>query len=287
MIEIQTKAIGFLVLCSFCLVADPCFARDLPKPVLMLAKSYHPGIHLEDYWVSEKLDGVRAFWDGEKLISRGGNIYHAPKWFERGFPSQKLDGELWIARQKFEQLINTVRDNKPNEQAWRQVKFMVFDLPASSESFDQRLVKLQSIIKAAHIPHLQAVKQWRVQNHDELMTQLNRFSNAGAEGLMLHRGSSFYSGKRSGDLLKLKRFQDAEAVVIKHIAGKGKYRNSLGALLVEMPDGKQFKIGTGFSDEQRLHPPPIGSTVTYQYHGKSRYGIPRFASFLRVRPLEK
>lgn len=253
----------------------------------MLAKTYHKGIKLDDYWVSEKLDGVRAYWDGEKLISRGGNIYHTPEWFIENFPKQKLDGELWIARQSFEQVVSTVRDSKPDDKAWRQVKFMVFDLPDLTLTFNERLLILQKTLKQADIPWLRAVKQWHVKNHETLMQQLKNYTHAGAEGLMLHRGSSFYAGKRSGDLLKLKAYQDAEAVVVKHIKGKAKYHNMLGALLLEMPDGKRFKVGTGFTDEQRRHPPAIGATVTYQYRGLSNKGIPKFASFLRVRVLEK
>ncbi len=264
-----------------------CYARDLPKPELILANIYHAGINLDGYWVSEKLDGVRAYWDGEKLISRGGNIYHAPKWFIAGFPRRKLDGELWIARQKFEQVLSTVRDQNPNDRAWRQVTFMVFDLPDLNVPFNQRLKTLKKTIRSVHLPWLQAVKQWHVKNHQVLMQQLKDYSDAGAEGLMLHRGSSLYIGKRSGDLLKVKAYQDAEAVVIRHLEGKGKYRNMLGALLLEMPNGKRFKIGTGFSDEQRRNPPAVGVTITYQYRGMSRKGVPKFASFLRIRPLEK
>jgi DNA ligase-1 len=103
---------------------------------------------------------------------------------------------------------------------------------------------------------------------------------------MLHRGSSLYVGKRNGDLLKLKPYEDAEAVVIKHLPGKGKFTNMMGAIIVEIPEGKQFKIGTGFTHKERYNPPEIGSTITYQYRGKSKNGIPRFASFLRIREVK-
>lgn len=258
-------------------------ARDLTKPALMLAKVYHQGIDLQDYWVSEKYDGVRAVWNGTQLVSRGGNIYHAPDWFTSGFPNMSLDGELWISRQTFEQLVNTVRDQKPDEQAWKKVKFMVFDLPNSTEIFDKRLNALKTIVNDLNIPWLQVVKQWKVVSHQQLMEQLEHHTEAGAEGLMLHRGSSIYKAKRNGDLLKVKPYQDAEAIIIDHIPGKGKYKDQLGALLVEIPSGKRFRIGTGFTDKERLNPPEIGTTITYQYWGKTKNGIPRFASFLRIR----
>ena len=273
----------FLISVAFSLVS----AKDFPKPALMLANTYHSGIDLNDYWVSEKYDGVRALWDGKQLISRGGNIYHAPSWFIKGFPQQRLDGELWIARQRFEDVISTVRDKQPDDKAWRKVKFMVFDIPDSAVTFSQRIQRMQSVISELNIPWLKMVKQWKVKTHAELMTQLKDITDARAEGLMLHRGASFYKGKRSGDLLKVKPYEDAEAIVIKHIPGKGKYVGALGALVVEMPNGLQFKIGTGFSDDERHNPPSIGETITYQHRGKTKNGIPRFASFLRIRHIQK
>ena len=262
------------------------FAKDLPKPALMLANVYHEGIDLKNYWVSEKYDGVRALWNGKQLISRGGNIYHAPSWFIKNFPAQKLDGELWISRQAFEKVVSTVRDKQADDGAWKSVKYMVFDLPDSPLPFDSRLNKMKKFVPPLNIPWLQVVKQWKIRSHDKLMSQLKEFTQRGAEGLMLHKGSSFYEGKRSGDLLKVKPYLDAEAIVISHISGKGKYQGLLGALLVKMPSGLQFKIGTGFSDKERRNPPAIGRTITFQYRGFTKNGVPRFASYLRIRDPE-
>jgi len=259
------------------------FARDVPKPDLMLANVYHQGLDLNNYWVSEKYDGVRALWDGKRFISRGGNIYHAPSWFIEDFPQQRLDGELWIARQTFELLVSTVRDKTPDHKAWRKVKFMVFDMPDIAESFDERILILTKLLTQLDIPWLQAVEQIKLKNHKELMEHLNSLTNLGAEGLMLHKGSSLYRAKRSGDLLKVKPYEDAEAVVINHIAGKGKYKDMLGALRVELEDGAIFKIGSGFSDDERRNPPKIGAVITFQFQGRTKNGIPRFATFLRER----
>ena len=258
-------------------------AKDVSKPKLMLAKVYHEGIDLNDYWVSEKYDGVRALWDGNKFISRGGNVYHAPAWFIKDFPKQRLDGELWVSRQSFELLVSTVRDKVPDDEAWQKVKFMVFDMPAVNKIFDHRLNDLNALIVSLQISWLQAVEQFKVGDHNELMQRLDTVSNLGAEGLMLHKGSSLYSAKRNGDLLKVKRFEDAEATVLEHIPGKGKYKNYLGALLVSIRNGIRFKIGTGFTDAERINPPKIGSVITYRYRGKTKNGIPKFASYLRVR----
>jgi len=263
------------------------YGRDFPKPDLMLANIYHAGINLDEYWVSEKYDGVRAIWNGKHLVSRGGNIYHAPQWFTKNLPTKKLDGELWIARQNFELVVSTVRDKSPDKKAWKRVKFMVFDMPELSTNFDDRLEKMRTVIEKLDIPWVKMVKQWKVANHQILMKELKAITKAGAEGLMLHKGSSLYRGKRSGDLLKVKPYQDAEAVVIKHIQGKGKYAEVLGAMIVEMPNGQQFKIGSGFTDRERKAPPAIGETITYQYRGETKNGIPRFATYLRIREVEQ
>lgn len=276
--SLMTIAIFYMVF-----VCNVIFARDLPKPNLMLANVYHRDIDLSQYWVSEKYDGVRALWDGKQFISRGGNIYHAPKWFTVDLPEQHLDGELWISRQSFELLLSTVRDKQPDNQAWEKVKFMVFDMPNVADTFDERLKYLNSVIRSTQIPWLKAVKQTKLKDHKALMKQLNVVTQLGAEGLMLHKGSSLYRAKRSGDLLKVKVYQDAEAVVIGHVTGKGKYTNMLGAITVALENGDTFKIGTGFSDAERRNPPKIGSVITYQFRGKTKKGIPRFASFLRVR----
>lgn len=259
------------------------YARDVPKPNLMLANVYHQGLDLKEYWVSEKYDGVRTLWDGKRFISRGGNIYHAPAWFIEGFPEQQLDGELWISRQSFELLVSTVRDKKPDDKAWERVKFMVFDMPEISASFDKRLEILNDLIAASNISWLKAVKQIKLNNHDELMQYLTKLTKLGAEGLMLHKGASMYRAKRSGDLLKVKPYEDSEALVINHIAGKGKYTNMLGAITVELKNGDTFKIGSGFSDAERRNPPKIGSIITFQFRGKTKNGIPRFATYLRER----
>lgn len=277
---------AWLLFCVFCFFPlPPAQAAGPEPPGLLLANVYHDQIDLEDYWVSEKLDGVRAYWDGRRLISRQGNVFQAPAWFTRNFPATPLDGELWMGRGTFERLSGIVRQQVPDEVAWRQVRYMVFDLPAAEGVFDQRLEQLRDLVQAVGSPYLQLVEQFRVESREELLERLNEVVAEGGEGLMLHRGSSLYQASRSDDLLKLKTYEDAEAVVVGHLPGKGKYEGMLGALLVETPEKLRFRIGTGFTDAQRANPPPIGSTVTYKYYGKTRNGIPRFASFLRVREL--
>ena len=218
------------------------------------------------------------------MVTRAGNTIHAPAWFTAGWPSEPLDGELWAGRGQFEQVTATVRDLKPDDSAWRHIRFMVFDLPAHGGTFGSRLETLRSLLAPLRIDWLRCVTHSRVADDASLHLQLESIAAGGGEGLMLHKDDSLYRAERSDDLLKLKPHQDAEARVVAHLPGQGKYLGLLGALLVRNDAGLQFRIGTGFTDEQRHHPPPIGSRITYSYHNLTARGIPRFARFLRVRP---
>lgn len=281
-------SIAILLIAVFGYSATPVSLAQPSKPPLMLANVYHPGVQLADYWVSEKYDGVRGFWDGQKLLTRGGQAINAPAWFTANWPATPMDGELWAGRGQFQKAVSTVRQQTPDESAWRGIQFMVFDLPAEPGTFNERLSSLNTVVGKLAVPWVQAVPQSKVASHAALQTQLKQITKLGAEGLMLHRGSSSYKGVRNDDLLKVKTHDDAEAKVIVHIPGKGKYAGQLGALLVEIPgiDGraaKRLKLGTGFSDAQRQNPPAVGSQVTYRYRGLNDSGIPRFASFMRLR----
>lgn len=270
---------------TFLLINSPIIAseKSTQPPALLLARIYHENINLHDYWVSEKLDGVRAFWNGKQLISRKGNIYHAPFWFTSVLPDIALDGELWISKGKFDELSAIVRRHSSTTSDWSTVSYRVFDLPGSPNTFDHRLKQLKTIIQKVNAPHIQLVHQHRIADHESLIQLLDKTVAEGGEGLMLHRGSSVYQSTRSDDLLKLKKYLDAEAIVIAHLPGNGKYTGMLGSLEVETKDHIRFKIGTGFSDAERKSPPPVGSVITYKYYGFTNKGTPRFASFVRIR----
>jgi len=283
-----TRLLPWLLgLCALLAPVLPVTAAD-NHPPLMLAKVYHPGIDLKDYWVSEKYDGMRGYWDGQKLLTRGGEAIFAPVWFTAGWPNVPMDGELWAGRGQFQQAVSTVRKLTPDDNDWRNIRFMVFDLPAHGGIFTERIPALNSVVRQIDQSWVQAVPQWKVASHQALSQLLTQHVKAKGEGLMLHRGASLYLGARTDDLLKVKTHEDAEARVVGHLPGKGKYAGALGALLVEMPalNGDKpirFKIGTGLSDAERLTPPPIGATVTYRFRGFNNSGIPRFASFMRIR----
>jgi len=249
----------------------------------MLARVYRGNVRLADYWVSEKYDGVRGYWDGQQLLTRGGRRVAVPAWFTAGWPRQPLDGELWAGRGRFDAAQSAIGRDSPDDAAWREMRYMVFDLPAHPGTFDDRIPALQRLLADLGLPWVQPVAQRKVADRAALQALLNKTVHGGGEGLMLHRGASLYRGERNDDLLKLKPYEDAEATVVAHLPGKGKHAGALGALVVQTPDGLAFSLGSGFSDAQRRDPPPIGSLVTYRYIGLNASGVPRFASFLRVR----
>lgn len=250
---------------------------------VLLAQVYQRGIDVSQYLISEKYDGVRAVWDGRNFHSRAGHTITAPVWFTKNFPKTPLDGELWLGHGKFDALSGTVRKVAPIDEEWREISYMVFELPNAVGTFAERAKRIAEIVKQAKLPHLKAVKQFRVKDEADLNKQLKKIVDQGGEGLMLHRADAPYVTGRSDVLLKFKLLFDAEATVVAHTEGRGKYKGKLGALVVETPEGIHFKLGTGFTDTQRENPPKIGSIVTYTYRHKTKAGKPKFASFLRVR----
>ena len=279
----RRRALILLALVAWGMAVAPLAMAAAEAPALLLARVYHPGLDLQDYWVSEKYDGVRGYWDGQRLRTRGGEPITPPAWFTAGWPATVMDGELWAGRSRFAEAQSTVRQAKASDAAWQQMHFMVFDLPAHPGNFDARLRALQTTVARIRQPWVIAVAQQRIASHEALHALLLRTVRGGGEGLMLHRGASHYQAGRSDDLIKVKTHDDAEARVVAHLQGKGKHAGRLGALLVEMPTGQRFKLGTGLSDAERATPPAIGSWVTYRFRGTHDSGLPRFASFVRVR----
>jgi len=264
-------------------LALPMVAVAAEPPAILLAEVYREQVDVTKYLVSEKLDGVRAIWDGNTLRFRSGKEINAPRWFIEGLPKRPLDGELWIARGTFERLSGIVRKDVPDDNEWRQVRYMIFELPGAPGTFRERAEAIREIARQANTPWLREIEQFSVVDRNSLKKRMREIVKAGGEGLMLHRADAIYATGRSDTLLKMKPWEDAEAVVIGRIPGKGKYAGMLGALRVRTADGREFSLGTGFTDAQRREPPALGATVTYRYHDLTNTGLPRFASFLRMR----
>lgn len=245
----------------------------------LLAHTYDPNKHnIDGWWISEKLDGVRALFDGEFLFSRTGKKLYPPAyWIEEITSGALLDGELFIDRGKFQETVSIVRTVK-EDKGWHKIKYKIFDTPIPDTSFEERMNIVDEMCKNSK--YLEPVKHWKPSHSIE--NELDIVLQKGGEGLMLREPQSNYVWKRSKTLLKVKKFFDEEATVLSYLPGKGKHEGRMGALGVTWK-GKMFKIGTGFDDKQRENPPPIGSKVTFKFQELTKGGIPRFPVFMRVR----
>lgn len=255
------------------------------QPPLQLAETLDVAdidVDLSRYYYAEKLDGVRGFWNGQSLLTRQGNPIQAPEWFLDQLPWFPVEGELWLGRGLFDELSGLVRQQTPDDHEWRKVRFMLFDLPGHAGRFVDRRSALENWVRLHPRNNVHLVELHRYQSNDQLLDTLEQWQSDGAEGIMLYNGDGYYHSRRSQDLLKLKGYQDDEAVVVGYLPGKGKYEGVVGSLLVENSEGVQFKVGSGLTDNDRANPPDIGATITYRYNGLTTYGKPRFARYERL-----
>ena len=250
----------------------------LAAPDLILAENWQ-GQDVRGWAMSEKLDGVRAYWDGQQLLSRAGYPFRPPAGFLADYPPWPLDGELYRGRGQFEATSAAVRAVDGD---WRGINLHVFDVPQATGDLYQRLATLETWLREHPQAHIRVVAQTPVKNHEHITSTLKTIEQQGGEGLMLREPNQPYHGGRSPYLLKVKSAPDAECTVVAHHPGKGKHAGRLGAITCENEHGR-FRIGSGFTDTERAHPPAIGSTITYRYRGFTRKGTPRFATYLRPR----
>ena len=251
---------------------------------LQLAQVAPVNIDPAPYFISEKYDGIRGHWTGQQLLSKQGRVLAAPAWFIAALPDFAVDGELWAGRGGFQQVAAAVLDSTPNDRAWRQIRYMLFDLPEHPGPFSIRQAVLKRWVEQQQRPWLRWAPQLRLTSRQALAQHLATVVDGGGEGLMLHRADALYDSGRTGAVLKLKPLDDMEGTVVAIIPGKGRFSGMMGSLLLRLDSGQTFKLGTGFSHAQRRQPPAVGSRVTFAYQGLTNAGKPRFARFLRVRP---
>jgi DNA ligase-1 len=248
------------------------------KPKLLLLKVYKDQ-NISGWVMSEKLDGIRAYWNGKKLLTRSGKIIHAPKWFTKDYPPFEIDGELWSKRGDFENISSIVRDKVPTEK-WKEIKHYIFEVPNAKGGLFERLSKVKpyqnSIIKI--------IPQIEIKNKKHLEKFLREIEKKGGEGVVVRDPKAPYIAKRTNKALKVKSFKDRECRVLSYNIGHGKYKGLMGSINCIMDDKNiTFKIGSGFSLKERKNPPPIGSIVTFKYKEMTKYKKPRFPIFLRIR----
>ncbi|WP_127119435.1 DNA ligase [Thiomicrospira sp. S5] len=275
------RRLGLLFCLCGGLVAFPT-ANSEDSPDLFLPKVYEPGkVDVRGWLMSEKLDGVRAYWDGQQLLSRGGQIIHAPAWFLKGFPKFELDGELWTRRQDFENIVSIVRQQEPDNR-WHQISYRVFDVPNQSGGLLERLAVLETYLKKQSLPQVKLIPQIPVETTAQVQETLDRLVEKGAEGLILRQASQPYVTGRTQTALKVKTYWDDECQVIGYTPGKGRFDGLVGSLVCDW-QGQRIKLGSGLSVADRESPPTLNAWVTFKYYGLTQKGNPRFPVFLRVR----
>lgn len=268
------KLICLLAIVSCCSLQSAA-ALEIMQPLV-----YEKGLVLSDWLMSEKLDGVRAYWDGKRLLSKTGKPFKPPGSFLENFPDFAVEGELWGGRGTFEKTVGIVMQ-KDAHIGWHDLKFALFDVPNAPGGFEERLALASRWFAAHPSAFVFIVRHQPVISDNFLNEELELIEAAGGEGIILRKSGSPYVPGRSKDVLKLKSYSDMEGVVVAHLDGEGRNAGRMGSLLVELPqDKKRFKIGSGFSEAQRDNPPPVGTVITFKYYGFYKSGIPRFPSFL-------
>lgn len=236
-----------------------------------LAHKYKDSMDPTGWLMSEKLDGVRAYWDGEHLTSRLGNPFQAPEWFTQGLPKDiKLDGELWLGRGKFQKTVGIVKSHLGNSD-WHGIQYKIFDMILDSTDTTSR----QTFLRHLKLPkHAQIVTQRLCLNKAHLKGFEYSVLEGGGEGVMLRNPTSYYEYKRTKNLLKVKRFVRDTAIVRDYQEGLGKYVGLVGALIC-MWNAKIIVVGSGMSDEERQFPPALGTEIKFKYFQLTDAGMPR------------
>jgi len=252
------------------------------KPDLLLLKEYKEGLHVSGWLMSEKLDGVRAYWDGTKLISRGGKVFKAPFWFIKDFPPFAIDGELWSKRGDFDNISGIVRKQKAHK-AWGQLTYNIFEVPNQKGALLARLGILKVYLDKNPNKYIKILKQSTCKDVKHLKSFLKDIEKKGGEGVVIRNPDAPYIAKRTSKALKVKSFQDAECEVVGYNSGKGKYEGFIGSLACKIENDNIVNIGSGLSDKERKNPPKIGSIITFKHQGWTKNHKPRFPVFMRIK----
>lgn len=266
------------ILAFWLLLFNILLSLELQKPML-----YKENLSNIDGWfMSEKLDGVRAYWNGKELLSKNGNKIFAPSWFTKDFPPFPLDGELWTKRDDFENIQSIVLSQNSSKR-WETISYNIFEVPNIKGDFRARLHFLETYLTKNPNKYIKIVPQKVCKNKDELNLYLQELISIKAEGVILKNPNTLYEVGRSKNYLKVKNFLDDEGLVVGH---NYNIDNSFKSLKIKLQNGTIFNLGNGFKNKERENPPKIGSIVTFKYYGLTKNGKPKFASFLRVRETE-
>ena len=252
------------------------------KPDLFLLKTYDDSKDVVGWVMSEKLDGIRGFWTGKELLTRGGMKLTPPKWFIKNYPPFAIDGELWTKRNDFENISSIIR-SKNSKQRWKSVSHNIFEVPSQSGGLLKRLSVLKEYLRENPNPYLKILPQTVINAKGQVADFLKEVSADKGEGVVVRNPNTLYQTGRLSSALKVKQYLDAECTVLEILPGKGKYQNMMGSVLCQTDSGKKLKIGSGFKDKDRANPPAIGSKITFKYYGFTKKGSFKYPVYLRVR----
>lgn len=258
-----------------------CFALYAQSPQLFLLKTYKDDFNTTGWVMSEKYDGVRAFWDGQKLISRSGKLFTPPPSFTKDFPSFALDGEIWSKRGDFENIVSIV-NTKNSKDRWDALKFMVFELPAQDGNLFERLEVLQRYLTRHTATKIRLIRQHKILKKEDVKVYFDARIKDGAEGIVIRNPFVEYYSGRTKYAFKYKPFIDAECKVKEILKGRGKFSSVMGAVKCDF-DGQMITIGSGFDYEDRKAPPKIGTVISFKYYGLTALGNPKYPVYLRTR----
>jgi len=259
------------------------FAGLANKPDLFLLKTYDDSKEVVGWVMSEKLDGVRGFWNGQELLTRGGYKLNPPLWFVQQYPPFAVDGELWTKRDDFENVSSIVRTQLPDDR-WKQITHNIFEVPNQPGGLLKRLDVLRAYLDKNPNSNIQIIPQTQINAKTQLAEFLKEVVGNKGEGVVVRNPDTLYQTGRLSSALKVKKYFDTECTVLDILPGKGKYKGLMGSVLCQTSAGKQLKIGSGFKDKDRANPPAIGSKITFKYYGFTNKGNFKYPVYLRVRP---
>jgi len=258
-----------------------CLYLHGEAPKLFSLKVYRDDINVTDWVMSEKLDGVRAYWDGKQLISRSGRVLNPPRSFTQGFPPFALDGEIWSRRGEFEHIVSII-NTKESQENWDELSYNIFEVPHQKGGLLERLNVLERYLVHNVSERIHLIKQTKIKDEHELRSFFDEVIAHGGEGIVLRDPDEPYYTGRTSSALKYKPFTDAECRVTAVLEGRGKFSGQLGAVKCDYK-GKIIKIGSGFTSEQRKNSFLIGTVISFKYYGLTHLGNPKYPVFLRVR----
>lgn len=235
----------------------------------------------QSFVYSEKLDGVRAFWDGKNLYSKGGKLLTPPSFFTQNFPPFAIEGELWSKRGDFENIVSILKSTKKKEK-WRELKFYIFEVPNQQGGILKRLEVLEAYLASQPAPFISIIPQLPLNTLQALQDALSAITQAGGEGVVVREKDAPYYTGRNKKAMKLKLYEDRECKITSYVQGKGKFENLVGSIIC-LDGDVEFKIGSGMSEDFRKNPPKVGTIITYKYFGLNKNKLPKFPVFLRIR----